>query len=387
MMRLRHGAASHVGLVRQQNEDSFVAGGGVFAVCDGMGGARAGEVASEVACRFLMEIASEADAARLESIVADANRAIFLKSVEDPSLAGMGTTLTALLSTGDGVLVGHVGDSRAYLWREGGLCQLTDDHSLVGELVRRGQLTSAQAAVHPHRSVITRALGTDGVVKPDIFPISLELGDRVLVCSDGLSGMVPDQDIARLLGTGDDPQSIAQSLVEAALKGGGEDNVTVVVLLADADGVVVPGDAGGAEDQVAPDEDKPVFGPERRQASIEARAMAGGSLERVRGWVGGWRRGVLILAVALVLLLLVTLGGFVLFNSTVYHVGTTEEGIVALYHGMPTTFLGWRMYSLVEVGDTAYASLDQHLKDRVDTHDLMSKEEGQQFVRGLAVQP
>ena len=218
-MRLRHGAASHVGLVRQQNEDSFVAGGGVFAVCDGMGGARAGEVASEVACRFLMEIVPEADSARLESTVAEANRAIFLKSVEDSSLAGMGTTLTALVTTGDGVLVAHVGDSRAYLWREGGMRQLTDDHSLVAELVRRGQLTPAQAAVHPHRSVITRALGTDGVVKPDIFPISLEPGDRLVICSDGLSGMVPEQDIARLLSTGEDPQSIAQWLVEAALGG------------------------------------------------------------------------------------------------------------------------------------------------------------------------
>ena len=372
-MRLRHGAVSHVGLVRQQNEDSFVAGGGVFAVCDGMGGARAGEVASEVACRFLMEITPEVDSARLESTVADANRAIFLKSVEDSSLAGMGTTLTALVSTGDGVLVAHVGDSRAYLWREGGMRQLTEDHSLVGELVRRGQLTPAQAAVHPHRSVITRALGTDGMVKPDIFPISLEPGDRLLICSDGLSGMVAEQDIALLLGTGDDPQSIAQSLVEAALEGGGEDNVTVVVLVADEDSAI--------------EEDRPVFGPERRQGSAEAKAGASGNLERVRGWFGARRRGLLVLATALVLVVLIALGGLALFNSTVYHVGTTAEGTVALYHGMPHTFLGWRMYSLVEVGSTSYASLDQYLKDRVDTHALMSKEEGQQFVRGLAVQP
>jgi serine/threonine protein phosphatase PrpC len=374
LTRLRHGAASHVGLVRQQNEDSFVAGGGVFAVCDGMGGARAGEVASEVACRFLMELTPGADSARLESTVSEANRAIFLKSVEDSSLAGMGTTLTALVRTGDGVLVAHVGDSRAYLWREGGLRQLTDDHSLVGELVRRGQLTPAQAAVHPHRSVITRALGTDGVVKPDIFPISLEAGDRLLICSDGLSGMVAEQDIARLLGTGDDPQSIAQSLVEAALEGGGEDGGA-------------SGGAGDAEDQVVRDRETPVFGPERRQESVQAKAGATGRLERARQWVGGPRRGVLILVMVLAVLLIIALAGLVLFNSTVYHVGTTEEGIVALYHGMPQTVLGWRMYRLVEVGNTSYASLEQHLKDRVDAHGLLSKEEGQQFVRGLAVQP
>lgn len=386
-MRLRHGAASHVGLVRQQNEDSFVAGGGVFAVCDGMGGARAGEVASEVACRFLMEIVPEVDSVRLESTVAQANQAIFLKSVEDSSLAGMGTTLTALVTTEDGVLVAHVGDSRVYLWREGGMRQLTDDHSLVGELVRRGQLTPAQAAVHPHRSVITRALGTDGVVKPDIFPISLEPGDRLVICSDGLSGMVPEQDIARLLGTGEDPQSIAQRLVEAALEGGGEDNVTVVVLVVDEDEGGFPGGTGDAKDQTVREEDNPVFGPERRQASIEAKAGAGGRLERVRGWVGRRRRGLLVVGMVLVLVVFIALGGLALFNSTVYHVGTTEEGAVALYHGMPNTFLGWRMYSLVEVGSIPYASLEQHLKDRVDTHELVSKEEGQQFVRSLVVQP
>ena len=279
-MRLRHGAASHVGLVRQQNEDSFVAGGGVFAVCDGMGGARAGEVASEIACRFLMEIAPQADPTRLESTVADANRAIFLKSVEDSSLAGMGTTLTALVSTGDGVLVAHVGDSRAYLWREGGMRQLTDDHSLVAELVRRGQLTPAQAAVHPHRSVITRALGTDGVVKPDIFPISLEPGDRLLICSDGLSGMVAEPDMARLLGTGEDPQSIAQSLVEAALEGGGEDNVTVVVLVVDED---AQGDARSPRGRRGSD------GTWRRQTGVRAGAPAG-----VHGGQGPERAGVWI---------------------------------------------------------------------------------------------
>ncbi len=169
-VRLIHGAASHVGLVRKQNEDSFVAGEGLYAVCDGMGGARAGEVASETACEtllFLRPFATEE--AELRRSVAAANDAIVEKSIKDPRLFGMGTTMTAAVGREGGLLLAHVGDSRAYLLRDGTLRQVTQDHSLVGEMVRRGQLTPEQAAAHPHRSVITRALGTEtgGRGRPD----------------------------------------------------------------------------------------------------------------------------------------------------------------------------------------------------------------------------
>jgi PPM family protein phosphatase len=388
-MRLSHGAASHVGLVRRQNEDSFVAGGGIYAVCDGMGGASAGEVASETACRILMGMEPEPTKERLTATVAEANRAIYARSVVDPALAGMGTTLTAAVRSGDGVMVAHVGDSRAYLLRDGTLTQITDDHSLVGEMVRRGQLTAAQAAVHPHRSVITRALGTEGEVRPDIFSVDLEPGDRLLICSDGLSGMVAEEDIVALLGGDDDPQAVAESLVAAALKGGGEDNVTVVVIAA------VEDDPGQVQEsaEAAPAQGPPataatpVFGPERRLEIAGPRERVGEGLGRAKGWLHSRRRVLLAVVGILVLILVLALVGVAVFNSTVYFVGTTPEGLVALYHGMPHTILGWTMYSLVEVGGAAYAGLDEYLKARIDTHELVSKEEGQLFIRSLAAQP
>jgi PPM family protein phosphatase len=388
-MRLRHGAASHVGLVRRQNEDSFVAGGGIFAVCDGMGGAKAGEVASEAACRYLMELPAEAGAQQVRDAVAEANSNIFSRSVGEPELAGMGTTLTAFVQSDDILIVAHVGDSRAYLLRAGDLKQLTDDHSLVGEMVRRGQLTPAQAAVHPHRSVITRALGTEGEVDPDVFTVPLVAGDRLLLCSDGLSGMVSGGDIGRILGGEADPQAAARSLVQAALDGGGEDNVTVVVLFAEADGGDVDGssesgDAVGVEGAAM---EKPVFGPERRQVTGETRARVTDGLQRAGGWMRGRRRKLVILGVAMVLVLLVGLAGLAVFNSTVYFVGTTQDGSVALYQGLPHTILGVQMFSLVELAGTPYATLASYLQGRIDSHELTTKEEGQRFIRSLSTTP
>jgi serine/threonine protein phosphatase PrpC len=388
-MRLRHGAASHVGLVRRQNEDSFVAGGGIFAVCDGMGGANAGEVASEAACRYLMELPAGAGAQQVRDAVAEANSTIFSRSVGEPDLAGMGTTLTAFVQSDDTLIVAHVGDSRAYLLRAGDLQQLTDDHSLVGEMVRRGQLTPAQAAVHPHRSVITRALGTEGEVDPDVFTVPLVPGDRLLLCSDGLSGMVSGHDIARILGEEDDPQAAARSLVQAALEGGGEDNVTVVVLFAEADaGGTKDGSESGvsAGDEGAPEE-KPVFGPERRQVASEARARMTDGLQRAGGWMRGRRRTLVIIGVAVVLVLVVGLVGLAVFNSTVYFVGTTQDGSVALYQGLPHSILGVQMFSLVELAGTPYAALASYVQGRIDSHELTTKEEGQRFIRSLSTTP
>ena len=202
--------------------------------------------------------------------------------------------------------------------------QLTDDHSLVGELVRRGQLTPAQAAVHPHRSVITRALGTDGASSRTYSRVSLEPGDRLVICSDGLSGMVPEQDIGRLLGEGEDPQSIAEWLVEAALEGGGEDNVTVVVLVVDEDDRGIPGEALGTL-RTGLCVRKATRSRAGAPAGVHAaKAGAGGRLERVRGWVGRRRRGLLVVGGAGAGGVHRAGGRLALFNSTVYHVGTTE---------------------------------------------------------------
>ncbi|MCZ7662822.1 MAG: Stp1/IreP family PP2C-type Ser/Thr phosphatase [Thermoleophilia bacterium] len=221
-MRLRHGSASHVGLVRRQNEDSFVARDGLYAVCDGMGGAQAGEVASETACRIVLSVDPGKDARQeLSRAVRESNRDIREQSYRDAAMQGMGTTLTAAAVREETLTIAHVGDSRAYRLRDGRLEQLTQDHSLVAEMVRLGRLTPAQAASHPHRSIITRALGPEEVVQPDVFDVPLHVDDRLLFCSDGLSGMVSDREISGILGRGHDPQAMADALIRAALAGGG----------------------------------------------------------------------------------------------------------------------------------------------------------------------
>jgi len=248
-VRFRYAVASNVGLVRRSNEDSFLARNGLFVVCDGMGGARGGEVASETACRTLLSVDPRtAGPDTLREAVMKANTAIVRRGLEDYRLLGMGTTLTAALGLGDRLVFAHVGDSRGYLLHDGELRQVTSDHSWVGEMIRRGELTPAQAAVHPHRSVITRALGTEGVVQPDILEVPVVAGDRLVLCSDGLSGMVLDPMIQELTKVAADPQQAADSLVEAALEAGGDDNVTVVVVFIGADGAGGSTGAGGSED-------------------------------------------------------------------------------------------------------------------------------------------
>lgn len=374
-MRLLSGASSHVGLVRRQNEDSFVIGGGIFAVCDGMGGARAGEVASEAACLALISLpeAGAVDPKSLERALHEANADIVAQSRKDRGLHGMGTTMTAAVATPAGLAFVHVGDSRAYHLHDGALTQVTNDHSLVAELVRRGQLTPAQAAVHPHRSIITRALGTEDTVEPDVFEIALKPGDRVLFCSDGLSGMVPEDEIGRLLGRGDDPQAIADSLVEAALDNGGEDNVTVVVIVVASDD---PPSRPMARDATA------AFGPVQRQPAADGGADANAGSGRAKMVSRFGSRRVLVVAGVVIALLIVAVVAFAVFNSTVYFVGT-NAGSVTLFRGMPAAPLGVELYAAVEVSSTRYETLLPYQRTRVDAHELITKDEGLRFVRGL----
>jgi PPM family protein phosphatase len=229
----RAAGLTHTGRRRRQNEDAFVCDPPLFAVADGMGGAQAGELASRLAAAAIEKGAA---AARGEdgvvAVVRAANALIFERAVSDPEVAGMGTTATVALvdESAETLTVAHVGDSRAYRYRHGVLEQLTTDHSLVGELVRSGRLTEAEAAVHPHRSVITRALGTDAEVEVDTLTLPLATGDVILLCSDGLSAMVRDNEIARVLESSEgDPHQAAEALVRAANAAGGDDNVTVVV--------------------------------------------------------------------------------------------------------------------------------------------------------------
>ena len=229
----RSAGLSDTGRKRRQNEDAYVCEPPLFAIADGMGGAQAGEVASGLAAAAFEEGAAAIHGEDgVATLVRAANARIFERAVHDPTVAGMGTTATvAVVDESAGtVTLAHVGESRAYRYRRGALEQLTTDHSLVGELVRSGRLTEDEAAVHPHRSVITRALGTDADVEVDTLTVEVVPGDLVLLCSDGLSAMVRDEEIARVLeATGAAPREAGEALIAAANAAGGEDNVTVVL--------------------------------------------------------------------------------------------------------------------------------------------------------------
>ncbi|MEX0851126.1 MAG: Stp1/IreP family PP2C-type Ser/Thr phosphatase [Gaiellaceae bacterium] len=229
----RAAGVTDTGRRRLRNEDAFICEPPLFAVADGMGGARAGEIAAGLAAAALEEAGSETRGAEgIAALITEANRRIWERSHADPKTAGMGTTVTAALVDGAGgtVAIGHVGDSRAYLLRDGSLEQVTTDHSLVAELVESGMLTPEEAERHPQRSAITRALGTEPTVEVDGFTIDAEPGDLFLICSDGLSIMLSDEDVAAAIkSAGGDPADAGDALVAAANARGGEDNVTVVL--------------------------------------------------------------------------------------------------------------------------------------------------------------
>ena len=225
-----YGSRTDVGLVRDHNEDSLTVAPPVFAVADGMGGHAAGEVASEIAIQTLVENAPDtADGDALARAVVEANRAVIRAAVDGRGKQGMGTTMTAAVLDGARLVVAQVGDSRAYLLHRGNLQRITRDHSLVADMVEAGEITEEQARVHPQRSVITRALGSDPRTLPDIYEMTLEGGDRLLLCSDGLSSMIEDDVIQSVLVRRCDPQLCANILVNEAIKAGGYDNVTAVI--------------------------------------------------------------------------------------------------------------------------------------------------------------
>jgi PPM family protein phosphatase len=233
-MRIGRAAGqTDTGRRRLRNEDAFICEPPLFAVADGMGGARAGEVAAGLAAAALEEAGSETlGADGVAALIVEANRRIWERSLSDPKTAGMGAVVTAAVvdARAGTVAIGHVGDSRAYLLRGGSIEQLTTDHSLVAELMQSGVLTPEEAERHPQRSAITRALGTEETVEIDGFTISAEPGDVFLICSDGLSNMLSDDEIAAAIeNAAGDPHDAADTLVRAANEHGGEDNVTVVL--------------------------------------------------------------------------------------------------------------------------------------------------------------
>ena len=234
MTRFAWGAASDTGRVRQANEDSFLVVDGLFAVADGMGGHQAGEVASHLALESLQSGFTAAGTDVLVRAVEDANHILVERSTSDPELAGMGTTLVAMAlveaSGRDAIGVVNVGDSRLYLLSDGNLAQITEDHSLVATMERQGRLTAAEAAVHPQRNILTRALGIDGTVLVDSWEILPVVGDRYLICSDGLFNEVDESRIAATLRRLADPNEACRELIRLANEGGGRDNITCVIV-------------------------------------------------------------------------------------------------------------------------------------------------------------
>jgi protein phosphatase len=236
-MILRAAASTDVGLRRRENEDRYALAPhlGFYLVADGMGGHTAGQVASELAAETALQVigtlegAAASLAERLRYAVAAANRAIFSKAQQHDEYAGMGTTLVAFLADEQRAALAHVGDSRAYLIRRRRIRQLTDDHSIVGELLRRREISEDAAREHPHRHVLTRALGVRRTAEPDLVELTLEAGDVFVLCSDGLTNHVDDHEIAKRVCAGEDLQEVCEQLIDLANGRGGEDNSTVLL--------------------------------------------------------------------------------------------------------------------------------------------------------------
>jgi protein phosphatase len=275
--------------VRPGNEDAVLVTDDVrlVAVADGMGGHQAGEVASATAITALRDGVAQGDS--IEDAITRANEAVVGTAARDLSLRGMGTTLTAGVLDGSTLLIGHVGDSRAYLLRAGELRQVTTDHSVIAELIAAGELTEADALVDPRRAMITRALGIDTTVEVDVLEVDLEPGDRLLLCSDGLTTMVRDPAIAEILASEDDRQRAADELVEAANLAGGADNITVVVADVVADDPPVAGDDAAFEDTdgtpaVTAAEDDGPAGDDAALDELRAAVQDEASTPRRRWW-------------------------------------------------------------------------------------------------------
>jgi protein phosphatase len=325
-MKLKWGASTDVGMVRQQNEDSFLAEETLFVVADGMGGHNAGEVASALAVTTLKAGARLGidDAEVFRELVQQANSAIYTASLDDSTQSGMGTTVTAL-SIVEGeeprVLVANVGDSRAYLWRSGALSRLSVDHSYVQELVNEGIITPEAARVHPRRNIVTRALGIDRSVMVDVFTHFVRTGDRIVLCSDGLVDEVADNEIARVLGQHTDPQETAEALVMVANTNGGRDNTTVIV-------VDVLDDISEPIASSAPDNTAPMQSPSV-DAGVGSDVASAGSVV-VKKKI---RVGVVLFWTALVAIVLsgITIVG--VYARSGYFIGFDEDSRVAVYRG------------------------------------------------------
>ena len=326
-LRVQVGACTDVGRVRAGNEDAYMVRDPLFAVADGMGGHQGGEVASNLALERL-ERATDGDS-DLADVVREANRAVFEQAAQDPGLAGMGTTLTAVRVQDERLHLAHVGDSRMYLLRDGRLERITRDHTVVEQLVDQGRMTAEDAKIHPQRSILTRALGVDEDIQVDESDVDVRSGDRVLLCSDGLTGMVDEDRILSILTDTPDPQAACGALIEAANEAGGQDNITAVVL-----------------DVLDEEEASPVPStalPEDARAEPAVPVPGAGARPKRR-----WVRTVIWL---LVILVVVGGGLFVVKRYWIdrqWYLGESN-GRVTVFQGIPAAPLGFELSDVVEV--------------------------------------
>jgi PPM family protein phosphatase len=355
-------AATHTGMMRRTNEDSHLARPPLFVVADGMGGSRAGEVASQLAITTFEGMAGTRGLPEelLRTTIAEANARIHDAAERDGSKAGMGTTITAALVADATVSFGHVGDSRAYLWRDGVLQQLSDDHSLVGELVRRGALTPEEAERHPQKNIITRTVGTEPALEVDTWTLEAADGDVFLLASDGLNNMIRDGEIAAILGSAPSLPHAARELVKAANVAGGIDNITALLFrVGSGPPVTVP----AADDDLMPTllyPDAPEPAPRRR----------------------GLRRLLFVLS-AIVVSAALAVGALALLRDS-HFVGATADGRVAIYQGVPIDLVGdLRLYRRIRTSPIPVAVLTPTERAQLFDHSLLSLDDAEQRIDRL----
>jgi PPM family protein phosphatase len=378
-----------VGRQRSTNEDSLVLSPPFFAVADGMGGAKAGEVASGLAVQVFEETEESQESAeeQLTRILQEANRRIFELSTDDESRRGMGTTLTAAKVLDSDVSLAHVGDSRAYRYRDEALEQITKDHSLVAELERSGQISAEAAEHHPQRSIITRALGPEPDVEVDTYTVPGRPGDVFLLCSDGLTSMVSDDEVASILKGAEGLEAAADELVRAANQSGGRDNITVVLFRLEE------APAEETDEQGAPAPDETVAGG--LHASDVAEADTGthavtpaadpapaAAPPRPRR-----RRSRLRLAFTGLVSLLVVGGvvaGLYVASRQVYFVGTNEAGLVTLYRGLPYELpFGIELYEEEYASSVPARAIPRNRRARVLDHEWRGRDDAVDLMRAI----
>jgi len=357
---------TQTGHVRHDNEDSYLMRGPLFMVADGVGGAAAGEIASTMCAEAFAEI----DLIRrngpqaLRDAIGTANRRIFDRASGDPGLAGMGTTVTAALVDLSGRIdLANVGDSRAYLLRDDSLQRISEDHSVVAELVAAGQITEAEAAVHPQRNVITRVLGSEPTVQVDLFSIEPQPDDLLLLCSDGLTDMVSEDEVASVMADGGSCEQLVRRLIRSALAGGGEDNVTAIAFRMgetdEADSTAAVRTILTVDPDLEPDDDD-------QRTPVN------------------WRR--VLLRSAIAVLVIAALGaGAVLGLRESHFVGANEStGRIEVYQGVPIDlFAGIKLYHAVYASPVTYASLDPETRKELFDHRLRSLDSARQAVRRI----